>query len=118
MIHMHITSWLLGLILFFAAYFLHTSGNAKASKIVHMILRVFYILIIVSGVVVMLGVSNLNAEYIIKGLGGLWLVASMEMILVRLKKGKPVRAFWIQFFIALVIVLLLGWRLPLGVLHM
>ncbi|MBS2968311.1 YisL family protein [Metabacillus sp. KIGAM252] len=118
MIHLHITSWILGLVLFFAAYFLHTSGSAKPFKIVHMILRVFYILIIISGVTVLLSVSVLNAEYIIKGLSGLWLIASMEMILVRLNKGKPVRGFWIQFIIALVLVLLLGWRLPLGFLHM
>ncbi|WP_155111913.1 YisL family protein [Metabacillus mangrovi] len=115
---MHITSWILGLILFFAAYFLHTGGNARVSKILHMILRVFYILIIVTGVWILLSLSNINAEYIIKGLAGLWLIASMEMILVRLKKNKPVRSFWIQLIIALVLVLLLGWRLPLGVLHM
>ncbi|MGD6817710.1 YisL family protein [Metabacillus sp. 113a] len=118
MIHLHITSWILGLVLFFAAYYLHTSGNAKASKIVHMILRVFYILIIVSGVTVVLGIYGMYAEYIIKGVSGLWVIASMEMILVRSRKGKPVRSFWIQLIIALVLVLLLGWRLPLGFLKM
>jgi hypothetical protein len=36
------------------------------------------------------------------------------MILVRAKKKKPTRIFWIQFVIVLIVVILLGLRLPIG----
>ena len=39
MLHMHVTSWILGLILFLVALFLYKQGNEKGGKIVHMILN-------------------------------------------------------------------------------
>ncbi len=50
MIHSHVTAWALALILFLVALFLHKSGKAKGFKIVQMILRVFYLLIIGTGI--------------------------------------------------------------------
>ncbi|MEH7524143.1 DUF1516 family protein, partial [Bacillus sp. JJ1503] len=42
MIHAHITTWVLALVLFFVALGLHKSGKARALKVVQMILRLFY----------------------------------------------------------------------------
>ncbi|MGQ0421201.1 DUF1516 family protein, partial [Bacillus sp. HC-Mk] len=47
MVHMHITAWALGLILFFVAYSLYSAG--RKGKGVHMGLRLMYIIIIVTG---------------------------------------------------------------------
>lgn len=47
MVHMHITAWALGLILFFVAYSLYSAG--RKGKGVHMGLRLMYIFIIVTG---------------------------------------------------------------------
>ncbi|MBD1380611.1 YisL family protein [Metabacillus arenae] len=114
MTHAHITSWLLAIILFFVTNAMMNAGKEKPAKILHMILRVLYILIIVTGVQIVLGLFQISGEYIGKIVFGLWTVVMMELILVRNKKGKSTKAFWIQFVIVLILTLLLGFRLPLG----
>lgn len=121
MTHMHITTWVLGLILFIVALSLYKKGSEKPATIVHMILRLMYILIIITGglltweyIRMSIGMPLLG-EVIVKVLAGIWVVSMMEMILVGKKKGKAVTGRWIQFGIALVIVIVLGFfRLPMG----
>ncbi|WP_068676606.1 YisL family protein [Oceanobacillus sp. Castelsardo] len=119
MTHMHITSWVLGFILFIIALVFLNQGKEKPAKIVHMILRLDYLFILYTGGS-LLGIyfqsiqMPLFAEAITKSVAGIWLIAAMEMILVKKSKGKPVKSFWIQFVIALIIVLILGFvRLPM-----
>lgn len=121
MLHLHVTSWILGFILFIVAMILQKQGNAKPAKITHMILRLFYLLILFSGAYLLFTVYMANfqmpmgAEAITKGLAGIWLIAAMEMILVKIGKGKPAKGAWIQFVIALILVFVLGYvRLPLS----
>lgn len=120
MLHMHVTSWILGLILLLVAFFLYKQGNNKGATIVHMILRLMYLVIIFTGGYLLITVylanfqMPLGAEAITKGLAGIWLVGAMEMLLGRTKKGKSGVSAWIQIAISLVIVLVLGYvRLPL-----
>lgn len=115
--HMHITAWALGLILFFVAYSMYTAG--KKATGVHMVLRLMYIIIIVTGVLLYMGIAKTATAqahmlYGIKMLGGVWVIAAMEMILVKISKRKTTGAFWAQFVIAFLVVLYLGLRLPLG----
>ena len=118
--HMHITSWVLGLILFIVALILYKKRSEKPATIVHMILRLVYLFIIITGGLLtwdyIQGYSMpILGEAIVKALAGLWIVVSMEGILVSSKKGKPAKGKWIQFFIALIIVIILGFfRLPMG----
>lgn len=57
----------------------------------------------------------LLGELIVKLIAGLWVISSIEMILVKASKQKPAKSFWIQFVIAFIIVLVLGFfRLPNG----
>lgn len=114
MTHAHITAWVLALILFFVALSLHKSGKEKGAKIVQMILRVLYILILVTGLMLLFGITNITLLYALKSLVGLWVIAILEMILIRAKKQENARGLWIQFIIALVLVLYLGFRLPIG----
>jgi predicted membrane channel-forming protein YqfA (hemolysin III family) len=113
--HAHITAWVLALVLFFVANSLHKSGKARAAKIVHMILRVLYIIVFATGGMLVHTLFSMQpVEYIAKVLIGLWVIAAMEMVLVRMVKGKETKSLWFQFYIAVVLVILLGLRLPLG----
>ncbi|WP_163537101.1 YisL family protein [Gracilibacillus sp. YIM 98692] len=117
MTHLHITAWVLGLILLLISFIFYKQGH-KAGKILHMILRLDYLLILYSG-------GDLFAEYasggfpflgelIVKGLAGLWVIAGMELVLVKTSKGKPAKGVWAQLIIALIIALVLGFfRLPM-----
>jgi hypothetical protein len=111
----HITTWVVALILFFVALGLHNRGNAKGFKIVHMILRVFYILVILTGGMLFAGHQTLDpALYGVKALFGIIVIGLFEMILVRLKKGKKTNILWAILFISILVVLYLGLKLPLG----
>lgn len=119
MLHMHITSWVLGFILFIVALVLLNGGKAKPAKIVHMILRLDYLFILFTGGH-LLGIyfgniqMPLFAEAMTKGVAGIWLIGAMEMILVKNAKAKSAKGAWIQFVIALIIVMVLGFvRLPM-----
>jgi len=117
MLHLHVTAWALGFILFLLVLLL----QGKAAKILHMILRLDYLLILYSGIHLLVATYLVNfqmplgMEAITKGLAGIWLIAAMEMILVKRGKRKPTTGMWIQFLIALILVLVLGYvRLPLS----
>jgi len=113
--HAHITTWAIAIILFIVAVFLHKAGNKKATNIVQMILRVFYLLIIATGVTLFAKHSSFNpALYGIKFLFGLVVIAMMEMVLIRLKLGKKTGLFWSILIIAFIITFYLGAKLPLN----
>ncbi|WP_141433163.1 DUF1516 family protein [Bacillus sp. 03113] len=114
MTHAHITTWVISLILFFVVLGLGKSGKEKGKKIVHMILRLFYLFIIATGVILLLSISSISFLYVLKSLVGLWIIAILEMILVRGGKKKQTSIFWVQFVIALLLVFYLGFKLPLG----
>jgi Protein of unknown function (DUF1516) len=120
LIHFHVTSWSLALILFIIALLLHNKGNEKSAKIVQMVLRLGYLLIIISGTLLLVNYPDgiidgaMMGELIVKVISGLWVIAALEMILVRGAKKKTTALWWGQLVIALVIVLVLGFdRLPL-----
>lgn len=114
MTHAHITTWVVAIILFFVANSLFKSGKVKPLKIVQMVLRLFYILIIVTGTIIATDVYQFSGEYIGKIILGIITIGMMEMVLAKSKKGQPTRVFWILFFVALILTILLGLRLPLG----
>ncbi|MEK3887421.1 YisL family protein [Bacillus sp. FSL K6-3431] len=113
--HAHIATWAIALILFVVALFLHKSGNKKATKIVHMVLRLFYLLIIATGAILFARHSSIDAMlYGMKFLGGLVVISMIEMILVKTVKGKRAGVFWVIFIVALAATFFLGVKLPLG----
>ncbi|MDR7002974.1 YisL family protein [Neobacillus niacini] len=109
MIHAHITAWIVALILFFVALSLNKSGKIKGAKIVQMILRVFYLVIIGTGIMLFPHYySDLTKWYILKVIGGLWVIGTFDMILSRVARNRRTSAFWIQFIVAFALVLYLG----------
>lgn len=111
----HITAWLLSFILFVIALRLNRKGNLKGFKIVHMILRVFYLLIILTGGMIIFSMAQVSVLYYVKVASGLWVIALLELILVRLAAKKKTTALWYQFVFALLLVFYLGFDLPLGI---
>lgn len=114
MIHAHITTWFLALVLFFIALMMHKSGKQKGLKVVHMVLRLFYLLIIGTGVWILSSLNSIDLLYVLKSLVGIWVIAMFEMIIIRTVKGKKTSILWGQFIVALILVLYLGFvKLPL-----
>ncbi|WP_243385774.1 YisL family protein [Bacillus kexueae] len=113
MTHMHITSWVILLILFFIAY-------AKNSKGIHMAVRFFYLVVIATGAELIFRfnvfqMEKFVGEYIGKIVLAIVLIGLMEMMLIRKRKGTLSKGIVIGFWIVLVLVILLGFRLPLSV---
>ena len=113
--HLHIATWVIGIILFFVAVTM-TNGS-KGQKITHMVLRLFYVFIILTGVALFMdGMDfDMGMLYGFKLIGGVLIIGMMEMILVRMKKQKATTMFWILLFVFLFITMFLGFKLPMGI---
>lgn len=107
--HLHITVWVIGIILFLI-------GAMKPNKGLHMALRLFYILIIITGGALFIEAMDYGQgmNYGIKFLLGLLVIGMMEMVLVNQSKGKSTTVFWILFAIFLFLTLFYGFKLPMG----
>lgn len=111
--HLHIFSWVVGIILFLIAASMPL--EAKGRKVTKMVLRVFYILIIITGLALFIRYMDMNAAlYGVKFLFGILTIGMMEMVLAKQSKGKPAQMFWILFVVSLLITMLLGFKLPIG----
>ena len=118
MIHGHVTAWALALILFVIALFLQKGGKDKGAKIVKMILRVVYLLIIGTGLGLIFMVSNIDVWYILKMVVGLWIIGLFEMILGKSAANRKTNILWIQFVVAWILVLYLGFhKLPMSIMY-
>ncbi|WP_042349595.1 YisL family protein [Bacillus massiliigorillae] len=113
MTHMHITTWVAALVLLIVATSLLKKGNQQGYKTTHMILRVVYLLIIATGGMLLIGI-NITPEYVGKIILGIVVIGLMEMLLVRMSKGKGAMGFGIILVVALVAIIALGFRLPQG----
>lgn len=116
MVHAHITAWSLTIILFLISYFLLKKGNDKGLRILQMVLRLFYIIVLATGGH-LLGTymsGSMIGMAIVKAVIGLWVIFSMEFILTRGKKGEKTGIFWTQFILSFLLVLFFGYYvLPL-----
>lgn len=111
--HLHITTWVVAVILFLVAAFMQR--DSKARKIMHMVLRLFYVLIIITGLTLFIEWSSADPMlYGIKFLLGILTIGMMEMVLVRSKKQKSVTMFWALFAVFLFATMFIGFMLPVG----
>ena len=113
MTHAHITTWVIALILFFVAINLHKSGKTRGLKVVQMILRLFYLLIIATGVGMLFSLSTISVLYWIKAILGVLVIGFFVMVLSKTIKGKSTGVLWTLFVVAFVVVVYLGFKLPL-----
>jgi|SRR5690554_4810810 len=107
--HLHITTWVIAILLFFISAVVSNKG-------LHMALRLFYILIIISGGALFIEALDYGQgmDYGIKFILGILVIGMMEMVLVRKSKNKPTTAFWVLFGIFLFLTLFYGFKLPMG----
>lgn len=93
------------------------ANGSKGRKITHMIARLFYVLILISGI--MLFIKGMDYDqgmlYGIKFLFGFAAIGLMEMVLVRSAKGKKTSTFAILLFIVVIVTMFLGFKLPMGI---
>src|SRR5699024_12523682 len=85
------------IILLFVTKSMYKKGKGTAP---HMILRVMYLIILFSGIMLFFDYANYSFELIIKAIAGLWVIVAMELISVKAKKGGSATAGWTQFWIA------------------
>lgn len=112
--HLHIFTWVVGIVLFLVAS--QMKVGSKGRKVLHMIARLFYILILVSGFALFAQYQSIdNAMYGIKFVLGLLTIGFMEMVLVRAEKGKDTKMFWILFAVGVLVTVFLGFKLPVGI---
>lgn len=111
--HMHIFTWVVGVVLFLVAASM--ANGTKGKKITHMILRLFYVLIIITGAALFFKHMSIDSMlYGIKFVLGILTIGFMEMVLVRGNKGKNTGLMWILFIVALLATMFIGFKLPMG----
>lgn len=103
----HQGSWAFIVILFIASYILLKTNKAKAGQIVQMILRVFYLIMVISGIGMLIG-YKFPLAYTIKGILAIILISFMEMACARVKRNEKSGVQLIVVAITLVIVILMG----------
>ena len=106
---MHQGSWGFLFILFFITYYLYIKAKNKPATILHMILRLFYVIMLFSGIGLVIA-YNFVIFYVIKGLIAVIMVALMEISCVRVKKGKKNLYAFYSGSILLIVVILMGYR--------
>lgn len=121
MAHMHITSWVLALILIALVAMFYKQKNEKLGKIFHMVLRLDFLFILFTGIMLLTEYFKVSVgqtgELVIKVIAGLWAIVAMEMIGGKMSRGQSSKAWWIHLIIAAIIAIALGFgRLPFGIL--
>ena len=116
MAHLHITAWVVAFILLFVVVGFYKQGK-KQGKMLHMILRLDYLLILYSGGSLFAEYTKISGELIIKIIAGLLAIIAIEMITVKTNKQKSTKTWWIVFVVSALVAIILGFtRLPLGIL--
>ncbi|MBM7554083.1 DUF1516 family protein [Thalassobacillus pellis] len=117
MAHLHITSWVIALALLILVLTFSRAGRAKPAKITQMILRLDYLLILYSGGSLFASYASIDLLVIVKLLVGLWAIASIEMVAIKVSKSESASSWWIQLLAAFALALILGFGiLPMGIL--
>ena len=113
MTHVHLTAVALTLILFFVTLGLLKKG--RNIKIFKMILRVLYILIILTGGMMLFSLSQISILFVLKTIAGLAMIGLFEMILAAdSKKERNMAVLWVMFIAILILTIFLGLQLPFG----
>ncbi|MGN7236153.1 DUF1516 family protein [Priestia megaterium] len=108
-LHIHVTLWTLLIISFVVSLILHRAGKAKGQKILHMVARLLYLLVLVSGLHMLAVWYHFQGAALIKGIAGVLVLVGMEMVLVRTEKRKRTGVAWGVLVIALILVFYYGY---------
>lgn len=117
MIHLHLTAIVLAVILFIITYNSVDTpdGQSTYSKPLHMVLRLIYLIVIFTGLMMFLDYgSSDQMMYGLKFLSGLVSIGLMEMALIRQRKSGTGRKLVIILAVFLIVTIALGIYLPAG----
>lgn len=103
----HTGSWAILVVLFLVSLLLIKLGKAKGGRIVQMVVRLFYIIMLVSGIGMLIG-YDFPAIYIVKGILAIGLIGAMEVVLGRAKRRESVAVPLIIVVVLVAIVALMG----------
>lgn len=113
--HSHIFTWAVAVILFAVAVILFKKGLDKQFKIVHMALRLFYLLILITGGILFVQFASIDHMlYGLKFVSGLAVIAFSEITLVRMKKNKSLGGVTAGLIVSALVTFYLGFSLPIG----
>ncbi len=108
---LHLTSIFLVLVLFVLAIIW---GGTKRGRIVHMILRLLYLVTVGTGIQLLFSIGKIPFDYVSKTVLGILVIGFMEIILVRRKKGDSARLVWILFILCILVTIYVGLSMPIG----
>lgn len=102
-LHTHAGSWLVLVILFVLSY-IYTKN-----KVLPMVLRLFYLIMIGTGAYILFGIGDYGTIYHIKATAAIIMIGFMEMTLVRRKKGKADKPFLATVILLLLFIVSVGY---------
>lgn len=121
MIHLHLTSVVIAIVLYFITYYsIKKPGETdmKYNLVVHMVARLLLVVVLVTGAIMFYQFSIAGGGdammYGLKMLAGLITIGLMEMAVIRQKKKTGGQPIMITFIVLLVITVVLGIILPAG----
>lgn len=110
----HIFSWFILISLFVFLLIMHR--GTKGRRIMHAFIRIWYVVVIYTGVA--LYVTKMYSSdaivYVIKVLCGLLFLTLVEITIVRANKKKKIEKFLIALFCLILVMMTIGFYLPLG----
>ncbi|OPA81110.1 hypothetical protein BVG16_01870 [Paenibacillus selenitireducens] len=98
----HAGSWAILILLFVASVIF------KRQKVTPMITRLFYLIMLGSGIGMLIE-WNFPLMYVIKGILAVFMIGMMEMIMGRVRRNQPTGMFWIIFVILLALIVCMGY---------
>ncbi|MCO4328418.1 YisL family protein [Staphylococcus hyicus] len=120
LINLHIISWIILLILFFATYenFSNKQGPTPLFKPLHMATRLFMLLVLITGVwLIANAFTSAGANHMLltlKMLMGIAIVGLMEVTIARKKRQASSRGLFIAIWAVALLTIILGIILPWG----
>ncbi|HET7580322.1 MAG TPA: DUF1516 family protein [Bacillales bacterium] len=103
----HIYSWSITFILFIISLILVKADKPKPQKIVHMILRLFLLITLLTGIG-LLFTYGFQGIYLLKGALGIILLFLIETVVTRTRDHEGVTIWWIVFIIDIILVAWIG----------
>lgn len=111
--HAHLTTIVLTLIFFFITLILQKKG--RSTKVLKMILRVMYLLTILTGGMLFIAFYKMTMLYALKAVLGLAVIGMFEIILAVPGRGRNAAVLWVLFSVTFLVTIFLGLKLPAGI---
>ena len=110
LIESHVGAWEVAIVLLLVGYILYRLDKQKAAKVIQMILRLLYVVIVGSGLWMLFQFHSSDPLYYLKGLLGIATIALAEIALKRAAHRHPSLSYLVAALVLFVVVILIGYR--------